>query len=171
MSGLVVHREEEAGAPGVQARPLRLFYSYAHEDRRMRTMLDKHLRILEREGLLVGWHDGDIGAGREWDATIRARLREAHVVLLLVSVHFVASSYCAEVEVAHAMARHAAGQARIIPVILSAVDWSRQPYARLQVLPRGGRPVKEWSNRERAWADVARGVRRALEELQAGPSK
>jgi hypothetical protein len=67
------------------------------------------------------------------------------------------------------MARHAAGQARVIPVILSAVDWSRQPYARLQALPHGGRPVKEWSNRERAWADVARGVRCALEELQARP--
>jgi hypothetical protein len=26
--------------------------------------------------------------------------------------------------------------------------------------------VREWASRERAWADVARGVRRALEELR-----
>ena len=154
-------------------RPLRLFYSYAHEDRKLRAVLNKHLQILEREGMLTGWHDGDIGAGREWDPLIREQLSRADVVLLLVSVHFIASSYCAEVEVAEAMARHAAGQARVIPVIVGSVDWSRQPYARLQALPAGGRPVREWASRERAWADVARGVRRALEELRgaaASPS-
>jgi hypothetical protein len=158
---------QPAQAPG---RPLRLFYSYAHEDRKLRAVLNKHLQILEREGMLTGWHDGDIGAGREWDPLIREQLARADVVLLLVSVHFIASSYCAEVEVAQAMARHAEGEARVIPVILGAVDWSRQPYARLQALPAGGRPVREWASRERAWADVARGVRRALEELrEAGP--
>ncbi|MBF5045881.1 toll/interleukin-1 receptor domain-containing protein [Aggregicoccus sp. 17bor-14] len=160
----------EAAAPAAQ-RPLRLFYSYAHEDRKARAVLNKHLHILEREGMLTGWHDGDIGAGREWDRTIREQLARADVVLLLVSVHFIASSYCAEVEVAQAMARHAAGEARVIPVILGAVDWSRQPYARLQALPAGGRPVREWSSRERAWADVARGIRRALDELRAAPSR
>lgn len=156
-------------APAPRTRPLRLFYSYAHEDRKLRAVLNKHLQILEREGMLTGWHDGDIGAGREWDPLIREQLAGADVVLLLVSVHFIASSYCAEVEVAQAMARHAAGEARVIPVILGAVDWSRQPYARLQALPAGGRPVREWSSRERAWADVARGIRRALEELRASP--
>ena len=150
------------------APPVSLFYSYAHEDRKLRAVLNKHLQILEREGMLTGWHDGDIGAGREWDPLIREQLARADVVLLLVSVHFIASSYCAEVEVAQAMARHAAGEARVIPVILGAVDWSRQPYARLQALPAGGRPVREWASRERAWADVARGVRRVLEELRGG---
>ncbi|HET9452397.1 MAG TPA: TIR domain-containing protein [Aggregicoccus sp.] len=151
-------------------RPLRLFYSYAHEDRKLRAVLNKHLQILEREGMLTGWHDGDIGAGREWDPLIREQLARADVVLLLVSVHFIASSYCAEVEVDEAMARHAAGEARVIPVIVGSVDWSRQPYARLQALPAGGRPVREWASRERAWADVARGVRRALEELRESGS-
>jgi hypothetical protein len=168
----LARRPAQPPPPPAHARPLRLFYSYAHEDRKLRAVLNKHLQILEREGMLTCWHDGDIAAGREWDRTIREQLARADVVLLLVSVHFIASSYCAEVEVANAMARHAAGEARVIPVILGAVDWSRQPYARLQALPAGGRPVREWSSRERAWADVARGVRRALEELRAavGPA-
>src|SRR5262245_12421845 len=36
--------------------PLKLFYSCAAEDHEFRSELEKHLSMLEREGMIVGWH-------------------------------------------------------------------------------------------------------------------
>jgi hypothetical protein len=34
---------------------LKLFYAYTREDERLRLKLDKHLALLERQGLIVPW--------------------------------------------------------------------------------------------------------------------
>src|SRR6185369_7435160 len=43
--------------------PLRLFYSYSHKDELLRNELAKHLKLLERSGLITSWHDRRISAG------------------------------------------------------------------------------------------------------------
>ncbi len=43
-----------------------VFISYAHEDEGLREKLNKHLKSLEREGLIKPWHDRKITAGSEW---------------------------------------------------------------------------------------------------------
>lgn len=58
-----------------------------------------------------------IGAGDEWRAQIERNLDSANVILLLVSADFIASDYGRSEEVSRALARHAAGEARAIPVI------------------------------------------------------
>jgi hypothetical protein len=40
--------------------PYLLFYSYAHEDERLRINLGKQMILLEREGLISAWHDRKI---------------------------------------------------------------------------------------------------------------
>jgi hypothetical protein len=67
------------------------------------------------------------------------------------------------------MARHAAGEARVIPVILRPVDWHSAPFGTLQALPKDGHPVTSWSNRDEALLDVARGIRAVAEELAHRP--
>ena len=62
------------------------------------------------------------------------------------------------------MERHEAGEALVIPVILRPVDWTGAPFGKLQALPRDGKPVSTWSNQDEAFADVARGIRNAIEE-------
>jgi len=42
-----------------------IFFSYAHEDEDLRGELEKHLRALEREGLVSSWYDRKIGGGDE----------------------------------------------------------------------------------------------------------
>ncbi len=63
------------------------------------------------------------------------------------------------------MERHAAREARVIAVILREVDWKGAPFGRLQALPKDALPVTNWENRDRAFADVARGIRKAVDEL------
>src|SRR5690349_17931113 len=108
--------------------PIEVFYSYAHEDELLREKLDKHLSILKRTGVIAGWHDRNITAGREWAGEISAHLGSAGVILLLVSADFLASDYCYDVELTRALERHEAGEARVIPVILRSVDWRGAPF-------------------------------------------
>jgi len=143
-----------------------LFYSYAHEDEKLRVELEKHLSLLERQGLLRGWHDRKIEPGSNWDEEIDDRLRRADVILLLVSADFMASDYIWGKELEVAMERHDAGDARVIPVILRPVDWATAPFARLQALPRDGKPVVSWPSRDEAFLDVARGIRLVLSRGQ-----
>ena len=99
---------------------IEVFYSYAHEDETLRRELEKHLRILERRGIITGWHDRKISAGKEWGAEIDRHLSSARIILLLISPDFLASDYCWGVEVKRAMERHGAGEACVIPNCLAA---------------------------------------------------
>ena len=148
-----------------QPNSIEVFYSYSHEDEELRQQLENHLSILRRQGVITDWHYRQIGAGREWEGEIDAHLNAAHVILLLISSDFIASDYCYDVEMQRAMERHEAGEARVIPVILRPVDWEAAPFSHLQALPIGVRPVTRWEDRDEAFADIARGIRGVVEEL------
>ena len=144
---------------------IEVFFSYAHEDEKLRDELAKHLKLLERQQVISAWHDRQITAGTEWKGQIDNHLETAKIILLLVSSDFLASDYCYDIELKRAMERHEAREARVIPVILREVDWKGAPFGKLQALPRNAEPVTNWSNRDQAFADIARGIRRAVEEL------
>src|SRR5215468_1488738 len=135
-----------------------LFYSYAHEDESFREEIEKHLSILKRNGLIVAWHDRRIGAGDEWRDQIDAHARSAGIILLLISPDFLASDYCYNIEMKLALERHTTGAAVVVPIILRPVDWSGAPFAELQALPRDGKALTTWTNRDEAFASVAMGI-------------
>ena len=112
--------------------PIRLFYSYSHKDEALRDELEEHLALLKRQGYIVGWHDRRIGAGEEWRDQLDKNLEEAQIILLLISSSFLASDYCSDIETKRALDRHDKGEAKVIPVLLRAVDWEGAPFARLQ---------------------------------------
>src|SRR5262245_62140503 len=157
-----------AAAPEV--RPvLRLVFSYAREDEALRDRLETHLSPLDRAGVLRCWHDRDIRAGSARRREIARAIAEADVVLLLVSPDFVASDYCFTIEMRRALARHAAGHALVIPVLLRPVSTAGQPWAELQGLPRDLRAVTLWPNEDEALACVAREVLAAIESWRPAP--
>src|ERR687885_617470 len=144
--------------------PIRVFISYSHRDEAMRRALEKHLSLLWQQEHIVLWHDRKIEPGQEWVPAIDQHLAEAELILLLISADFFASRYCYHVELEQAFQRHAAGVARIIPILVRPVLWEAAPTTvrGLQALPTDARPITEWRNREKAWVDVARGIWRAV---------
>jgi hypothetical protein len=142
----------------------KIFMSYSHADEALRDQLEKQLVMLRREGVIETWHDRRIPPGDNLDRAIDAELQSADVVLLLVSPDFLASRYCFEVEMAAAMERHHAGEARVIPVILRACDWqsSAAPFRNLKAIPRDGKPIMQWADRDEAMLDVVQGIRQAM---------
>ena len=85
----------------------------------------------------------------------------------MISVDFIASDYCNDVEVRIALQRHAEGDVCVIPIILRAVDWTRAPFSKLQALPTNGKPVTSYADRDEAFLDVAQGIRKVAETLRA----
>ena len=162
-----------AGASGSDALsetapPLEVFYSYSHNDEKLRDQLDKHLSSLKREGTIRTWHDRRIVPGEELDKEIDAHLGTADLILLLVSPDFMASDYCYGKEVQRAMQRHDAGGARVIPIILRPVDWHSAPFGKLRALPTDGKPVTSWPDEDQAFLNVAQGIRDVASPLRKG---
>jgi hypothetical protein len=149
-----------------------LFYSYSHKDEKMRDQLGEHLASLVHMGLIKEWHDRKIMGGEPWDDAISEQMERADIILLLISAHFIDSQYMWGKEVTRAIERYNAGKARVIPVILKPADWLLAPIDSLEALPKDGKPVTKWSNRDEAWLDVEQGIRKAAGELSLGvPAK
>jgi TIR domain/NACHT domain len=143
--------------------PVSIFYIYAREDELLREQLERHLRLLRRQGLISEWHDRQILPGAEWAKEIDAHLDSASIILLLISSDFLASDYCYGVEMQRALERHNRGEARVIPIFLRPVDWKQAPFAHLQGLPRDGKAVTLWNNQDEAFADIVHQLRRLLD--------
>ena len=149
--------------------PVEIFISYSHKDEALRERLGTHLSLLKRQGVIDAWHDRQIGAGDEWAGAIDAHLNSAAVILLLVSADFLASDYCYDLEMTRALERHDAGDARVIPVILAICGLAGRAFAKLQALPKDGKPVTSWTDQDEAFTDVARGIRKVVEGLRPRP--
>lgn len=142
-----------------------IFYSYAYEDRMLLDRLEKHLILLKYQGVIHTWHHREISAGQEWLAEISTYLDTADIILLLVSADFLASGYLFSTELARALKRHEQRTARVIPVLLRPVDWEGAPFSKLSMLPTNAKPVTSWRQRDEAFVDIVRGIRRVVTEL------
>src|SRR5690348_12620457 len=121
--------------------PVEVFCCYAHADEKWLRKLERHLGLLKRQGLVSLWHDRLISSGADWTEAIDTHLERASVILLLVSADFLASDYCYSIEMQRALERDAAGEARIIPILVRPVDWKSAPFAHLQALPTDAKPI------------------------------
>ena len=144
---------------------LKLFISYSHEDEQLKNHLDKHLIMLKRSGKIEVWNDRQLVAGQEWDSGIKKEMQEADIILLLISADFNNSEYIWKQELGAAMERHEQGTARVVPVILRKCEWNEMPYAKLQALPKGARPVTEFPDKDDAFTDIASGIRLLVDTM------
>ncbi len=137
--------------------------SYAHEDEDMKDELKKFLKNLTRSEQIEIWQDREIIAGEEWDEVINKELNTADLILLLVSADFNNSDFIWTNELATAMERHEKREAKVIPIMLRTCDWADMPYAKLQALPKNANPVTNYPNRDEAFTEIAKGIRRVVE--------
>jgi uncharacterized protein YjbI with pentapeptide repeats len=146
---------------------INIFYIYSHADEELRLELEKHLAILKRQGIINEWSDRCIKPGSEWEEEIFENMEKAKLIFLLVSADFMASDYCYNIELSHALKLHRMGESIVVPIILRPVDWHTSPFGVLHVLPRNGVPVVSWKNRDEAFLDIAMGIRRLCLELRS----
>ena len=131
-----------------------LFISYAHADEDLKLQLEKHLTPLKRNGLIDKWSDHQIEPGQDWANQIDRNLKTADIILLLVSPDFVSSDYCTGIELKEAMKRCKNGEAIVVPVILKPCNWMWLEFKDLQAVPKEGKAITTWPDKDLAFLDV-----------------
>ena len=143
-----------------------IFVSYSHADGDWLKRLQVHLKPLERAGSIEWWDDTKILPGMVWRDEIEKALNAAAIGVLLVSADFMATDYCWEIEMKRAMERHEKKEARVIPIIIRDCKWDTAPFAKLNGLPRKGKPIDLWTKKDTAWREVAEGIEKVAKELR-----
>jgi hypothetical protein len=153
-----------------QPDPINIFFSYAHEDEKLVKDVQRQLCIHKRLLEISPWHDRQILPGSDVHVEIDARLRSARLILLFVSQYFIASEYCWGIEMTEALRKREAGEASLIPIILSPCDWRRAPFGGIEALPTDGRPITQWRDRAQVCLQVAEGIMRVVNALRGRPN-
>lgn len=149
--------------------PVDVFISYAAADDAFCRQLESHLSPLTQRNLISTWHPRKIVPGEDYNSIISEKLEGAHLILLLLSPDFLASSYLYGTELKRALERNSAGTAKVVPIIIRPFDISPTPFKGLSKLPANGEAVTKWSNNDAAWADIVRAIRHLLEHAGAIP--
>jgi hypothetical protein len=151
-------------------RPFKVFVSYSHHDEEHRKHLERSLVLLKRAGLIETWSDRCIPPGKNWKRAITRELREADIIIFLVSLDFLASEYCTDVEVRFSLRQHKAGHAIIVPIVIRPVPFRHTDFAHIQALPREGKAVTTWQYEDEAWVDIDEGLRNLIAQMEKAPS-
>jgi hypothetical protein len=154
---------EDVGA----SRVIKIVSCYAQRDAALVAELQQHLLLLQQQNKATLWHPGEIMPGDNRAEALAQHIDEADIILLLLSAHFLSSASCYDEQLQRAMDRHRRAEARMIPILLRAVDYTGTQFKDVQALPKGGRPVYRHGDREDAWAEIAREIRTAIEAVSA----
>ncbi len=168
-SKLVIVGQGHGGKIGLakqlNEKALKLFVSYSHIDDDYKTELLKHLNPLKRLKLIESWSDQKILPGDKIDEKIKSELKTSDIILLLISIDYLNSYYCVEVEMEEAIERHKTGKSRVIPIIIRSCMWQNMPFAELKALPHDAKAVSKWQDRDDALVSVAEGIKIVAEEI------
>ncbi len=149
---------------------IEVFICYAREDGTWLKELENKLSTMERQGLINISHNLKISAGSELESEINKFLKAAHLILLLVSSDFIASEQCYRIA-ERALEKYQRKEARVIPILLHESDWEYSIFGKLIPLPSNGRPISSWPDRNAAFLDVIKGIRKIVEELSSTASQ
>ncbi len=141
------------------------FLSYAREDEVYKSELLKYLAILRQDKLEI-WHKGDIKAGEQWNDLIKQKLKEARLILCLISADFLASSYIDQVELAIALKKEKQEKIHLVPILIRPADVHNTSLGKFQMIPKNGKPVTSWKNMDEAWMTVVEEIRASLPKLE-----
>ncbi|RSK39577.1 toll/interleukin-1 receptor domain-containing protein [Hymenobacter perfusus] len=141
-----------------------IFICYSHVDEEVKKQLIAHLSALKRKGLVSYWHDREILPGQDWDKEIKSKIGSADIIIPLISSDFLASEYCIGTELTIAMQRHVEGKALLVPVIARPCDWHSMDFSAIQALPKDGKPITKWPDRDEAILDVINGLKLLIQK-------
>jgi tetratricopeptide (TPR) repeat protein len=138
--------------------PLRVFVSYAREDKKLKDKLLEQLSVLERFRGVAVWTDDEIKPGEKWRPAIEKAMATTDVALLLVSPSSLASGFINDTEIPAMLKRNASDGMAVIPVILRDCHWKEHPAIEpFNVLPKGAIPIAQHTGnrRDKAFKEVA----------------
>ncbi len=144
--------------PGAPNDVVRVFVSYAREDRRWlepdyRFSLIPFLMESLRRHNVVFWFDKDLKPGDEFRRFIESEIDQSQIALLIVSQSFLNSEFIENREMPRIAERARLGLMIVVPVLVEPCDWSEYPFlADRQMVPSS--PLIEYTESEAQWVKV-----------------
>lgn len=149
---------------------VQIFISYSHKDKKAKDELLPHLKTLQKSHAIQVWHDGMIPAGGEINATIQNALEESQIILLLISVNYIASDFCYSVELRNALERHAKGECIVVPIIIKPTpSLDDLPFGKLKRVPFAGRPICYSRPKDKGYAAAITDLEKLLPTHKPNP--
>lgn len=148
-----------------QKEQVKIFFSYAHKDRAYLDEFKEYIKIFERNGLVERWDDNELIVGEKWDNTIKDKIYSADIIIFLLSSTSLASDYIYNNELKIAFELNEMDEAYVIPIIIKDCLWNMTEFKEFQILPIDGKAVNSWERKEEAWTSIARGLKKAIDNI------
>lgn len=126
-----------------------VFIIYASKDEPFRDKLEEHLEVLQRKGYISIFKR--VTAGENISQVLEQNLREADIILPLVSIDFLNSPVSQSIDF-DGFTKH---QKKIIPILIRDCLVEETPFQDLRILPSKN-PVDRWSNEDEAFTYIVR---------------
>lgn len=145
---------------------LKIFISYAQEDIVYRESLNNHLSSFRRTGQVEMWSDNQVNLGATWNDVTKERLRQADIIILLLSDSFMASDHIWETQLQESLKRRNSGEAvMLIPILVRPCNIKNTVLDTIQGLPRNKKPILLHPNIDQAWYEVAIEIGQIVEKF------
>lgn len=148
---------------GISLHQIKIVVWSAPEDLPFWLQFSHHLEALKYRKLITLWHPQEILPGVQVREAFNARLQEADLILLLVSSYLLPDICGNEME--QVWQRCSQGDVTVVPVLLRPCDYQGTPISQMLFLPEKDKAITQWSNRQAAMREVAKGIRHVVETL------
>jgi len=144
---------------------LKIFISYSHDDEiPYIEEFKKHLAPLKDNSFIEEWYDRKVLPGEDYERKINNNLEDADIICLFILVNFLSSESCKKEKKKALELRKKKGVV-VIPIILSPCGWQDDnDINNLLALPTDGKPISNFSNRDKGWLDVYKRLKGVIEK-------
>lgn len=143
------------------SRSLKLCYCYAEADCKHAQNLYTHLTALKRSGLIRA-HACAFAPHGPRNPIIADHINTSHLILLLISAHFLQSEEFYTHDITSALERHKRGDAWVIPIFLKDVVLEGTYLSELRMLPNNNEFISRARDKDHAYAEVVREIRQRV---------
>lgn len=147
---------------GILKHVIKVVGCYASQDHAAWLELEGHLGPLKNSGLVTIWCEQQLEAGSLIEQERETHWKNADLILPLVSHHFFNASNGLDLRMQSTLQRYERAEIHIAPVLFSPCDYHRTSISELAILPVGGRAITQWTNRQNAYANVAKELRKVV---------
>jgi hypothetical protein len=164
--------------PGAPDDAVRVFVSYAREDKRW---LDPEYRFnlvpflvdsLRRQNVEF-WIDRKLVIADEYRQLIESEIDRADIALLIVSQYFVNSNFIETVEMPRIEERARRGEMLVAPVLVEPCAWQEYPLLADRQMVPASNPLIDYTDNESRWAkvrfEILEGLKTQVKRIREAP--
>lgn len=164
-------RQTGTTTPPAKAGPIRIFLSFAHEDKRFVELLRKHISPLVRKGIVVLRDKNTMAQSVDtpMETLIWQELSTNQLFLAFVSADYWVDDACAKEE-EQALKLHSSAGLRIVPILTRPSNWKETSFRQLQALPNNREAISEFPDADGPMVLIVNAIHEMVKELAQAPA-